>query len=69
MVRQYNQATTILAICSNETSQDKLSKDKISSLLLSSRCMANYMKTCSFLHAHFTETMKIVESLFLKSLW
>ena len=25
--------------------------------------LANYMKTCSFLHAHFTETMKVVENL------
>ena len=27
------------------------------------------MKACSFLHAHFTDTIKIVENLFLKSLW
>ena len=26
------------------------------------------MKTCSFLHVDFTETMKIVENLFLKSI-
>ena len=27
------------------------------------RFMTNYMKTCSFLHAQFTETMKVVENL------
>ena len=41
-------------------------KHKISSLLLLSKCMTNYMKT-SFLHAHFTETMEKVENLFYKS--
>ena len=30
-----------------------ISKHKIGSLFLSSRCMTNYMKICSFLHAHF----------------
>ena len=44
-------------------------KHKIGSLLLSSRCMTNYMKTCSFLHAHFAETNKVVDNLFEKSLW
>ena len=28
--------------------------------------MTNYMRICSFLHAHFAETMKVVENLFLK---
>ena len=42
-------------------------KNKIDSLLLSSRCMTNYMKSCSFLHAHFFESMKVVETL-LKTL-
>ena len=28
--------------------------------------MTNYMKTCSFLHAPFTEKMKVCENLFLK---
>ena len=28
--------------------------------------MSNYMKTCSFLHAHFTETIKVVENLVKK---
>ena len=28
--------------------------------------MTNYMKTCLFIHAHFTETMKVVENLFKK---
>ena len=53
----YNQATGNLAIHSHETSQDKLSEayNIIDSLLLSSRCMTNYMKTCSFLYAHFFE--------------
>ena len=39
---------------------------KIGSLLLYSRCMANYTKTCSFLHADFTEHIKVVE-IFLKA--
>ena len=43
-------------------------KHKIDSLLLSSRCMTNYMKSCSFLHAHFFELMKVVENLFKKKL-
>ena len=30
-------------------------KHKIDSLLFSSRCMTNDMKSCSFLHAHFFE--------------
>ena len=29
----------------------------------------NYMKICSFLHAQFTETIKVVENLLKKSLW
>ena len=37
-------------------------KHKIDSLLLSSRCITNYMKSCSFLHAHFT-LMKVVDYL------
>ena len=41
-------------------------KHKIDSLLLSSKCMTNYMKTCSFLHVHFFELMKVVENLFKK---
>ena len=28
--------------------------------------MTNYMKRCSFLHAHFFEYMKVVENLFKK---
>ena len=43
-------------------------RHKIGSLLLSSRYMTNYMKTCSFLHADFTESMEVVENLFLKKL-
>ena len=31
---------------------------KIDNLLLSSRCRLNYMKMCSCLHAHYTETLK-----------
>ena len=40
-------------------------KHKIGGLLLSARCMANCMKTCSFLDAHkkFTTTMHVVEDL------
>ena len=30
-------------------------KHKIDSLLLLSRCMTNYMKSCSFLHAYLFE--------------
>ena len=29
--------------------------------------MTNYMKSCSFLHAHFFEYMKVVETLFKKA--
>ena len=42
-------------------------KHKIDSLL-SSRCMANFMKSCSFLHAHFFELMKVIENLFEKAI-
>ena len=42
-------ATTNLAISSNETSQDQLKTD--------------YIKTRSFLHAHFSETIKVAEHL------
>ena len=41
-------------------------KYKMDSLLLSSRCVTNYMKSCSFLHAHFFELLKVVEIFFLK---
>ena len=34
---------------------------------MSSRCMTNYMKSCSFLHAHFFELKKVVEKLFKKA--
>ena len=42
-------------------------KHKIGSQVLSSRYKTNYIKTCSFLHAHFTETRKIVENLLRKA--
>ena len=29
--------------------------------------MTSFMKTCSFLHATFTETMEVVENLFKKA--
>ena len=58
-----NQTTSNLSIYSHETSQDKLPEDY---LLLSSVCMTNYMKSCSFLHAHFFELMIVVENLFKK---
>ena len=51
----YNHATSNFTIYSHETYQDNCQKHKIDSLLLSSRCMKNYMKNCSFLHAHFFE--------------
>ena len=73
----YNQATTnfksnsipmiclkVRMKCFNMSSQ----RHKRGSLLLSSRCMTNYVKTCSFLHAHCTETMKVVENLFQREL-
>ena len=59
----YNHATTKLAISSNEMSQDKLSRHNIGILILSSGYKTNYIKTCSFLHAHFSETMKVVENV------
>ena len=49
----YNHVTSNLAIYSHETSQDK--KHKMDSLLFSSSRMTNYMKSCSFLRAHFFE--------------
>ena len=42
-------------------------KHKIGSLLLSSRYKTNYINTCSFLHAHFSGTMKVVENLSRKA--
>ena len=42
-------------------------KHKIDSLLLSSRCMTNYMKSRSFLHARFSDLMKVVDNLFKKA--
>ena len=42
-------------------------KYKMGSLLLSFKCMTYCMKPCSFLHAHFTETMKVDENLFKKT--
>ena len=44
----YNCATTNLAISSNDTSQDKLSKHKIGSLVLSSRYKTNYINIVHF---------------------
>ena len=45
-------------------------KHKIDSLLLSSRCMTNYIvhENVFILHANFTETMKAVKNLFTKKL-
>ena len=43
-------------------------KHKIDSLLLSSRCLTNFVKSCSFLHAHFFELTKVVKNLFQKKL-
>ena len=54
----YSHTTTILAIYLVISCQ----KYRIGSLLLSSRCITNYMKTCSFLHAHFSEARKVVEN-------
>ena len=52
----YNQASTNLAFHSNETSKNIKLPNKY--LLMSYRCTPNYTKTCSFLHAHYTETYK-----------
>ena len=49
-----------------ERLKNSCQKHKIGGLLLSAKCLTNYMKTCSFLHAHFTDTMKVVENLFKK---
>ena len=66
-VNRYNHASTNLAFHSSGTSQHKLSIHKtIGSLLLSFWCMTNFMKTCSYLHASFTETIKIIEKFVKK---
>ena len=31
--------------------------------------MPNYTKTCSFLHAHYTETLKVVETFVKKTVY
>ena len=59
----YNHATTNLAKSFNKMSQDKLSKEEISSLVLSSRYKTNYIKT----QAHFSETVKVVQNLLRKA--
>ena len=59
----YNHATTSLAIYSNGTFQDKLSEAVY--YCHPGAAMTNYMKTCSFLHANFTESIKVVENLYL----
>ena len=51
----YYQATSNLAIKSRKHLKISCQKYKIDSLLLSPRCMTNYMKSCSFLHAHIFE--------------
>ena len=48
-------------------SQISCQKQKIGSLLLSSRYKTNYIKTGAFLHAHFSGTMKVVENLSRKA--
>ena len=63
-INNYNHETTNLAINTMKHLKISCPKHKIGSLLLSSRYMTNYMKTCSFLHAGFTETMKVFENLF-----
>ena len=63
-----NHATTNLDIYSNVTFQDKLSRNKIGSLVLSFSYTTNCMKTCSFLHVYFSEAMNVVKNLFLKKL-
>ena len=59
----YNKAPINVAIYSNRISQNQLSKHEIGCLLLSQGCITNYMKTCPFVHVHFTETIKEVENL------
>ena len=62
-----NHATTKLAISLYEMSQISCQKHKIGSLLLLYRYKTNYIKSCSFLLAHFSGTMKIVENLSRKA--
>ena len=42
-------------------------KYKIVCLLLSSRCTQNYTKTCSFQHAHYTESWEVCEKTLVKT--
>ena len=51
----YNQATTNLAFHSIETSKDKLSIIWNWRTIIVIQVHPNYTKTCSFLHAHYTE--------------
>ena len=51
----YNQATTKLAFHSNETSKDKLNIKLVIYYCHLGACQTT-QKTCSFLHAHYTET-------------
>ena len=55
-----------LLIYAIETSQS-CQKHKIGCVLLSFRCMTNYMKMYLFLYAHFTETTNVVENLLIKT--
>ena len=54
-------ATTKLAFYSNETSKDKLSIIENWLSIIVIQVHAKLHKTCSFLHAHLTETLKVVE--------
>ena len=51
----YNQATTNLAISSNETSQDKTSKALNRQSSIAIQVQDKIHKTCSFLHEHVSK--------------
>ena len=66
MIGEYTPMKHLKINCQKHKIGNLVSSTYSSDSELSSRCMTNYMKTCSFLYAYFTETMKEVENLFLK---
>ena len=63
---RYNHATSNLAIYSNETSKDRLSEAYNRQSIIVIHVYENCMKSWSFLHPHFTETMKVMRICFKK---
>ena len=57
---QYNHPTSNLAKYTIKHLKISCQKHKLDRLFLSSRCMTTYMKSCSFIHAHFFELMIVV---------